>query len=169
MYKKFLIHVLLVLGFSACSQRKMIVEEYEVQDTKLITPSRHANYQQDQLSKDTTSLQVSSLETITVDVLEAQLTDVSFPFKPARFVKAQVQGDVFYIEYKTPLRYQQVIRFYQEQMELLGWTELLNVESYEICLVFKKGKRLCVLSVRPTYKKRWYESSEQTIIITVEK
>jgi len=171
MHKKLLLSVLVCLGFSACTPKKIIIEEREVERSQLVNSSRYAHNESEKtslLAVDINPGERNTQSSLSLDIVQARLNDVALPFKPSYFISAQENQGLFFIEYKTPLRYQQIVHFYQEQMELLGWTEVFTLQVCEVCLAFKKGRRLCFVSVRPAPKKEWHESFEQKIVITVE-
>lgn len=80
---------------------------------------------------------------------EAQLTDIPLPVQTvARTLTSdgKTSGITFISSFQLP----DLVKFYQFEMERLGWKEvqLFGVES-EVLLIFEKPGKFCTVSIRP--------------------
>jgi hypothetical protein len=81
---------------------------------------------------------------------EAHLTDIPLPVQVAPHILSGSTADSTGITFISNFELKDLVRFYQFEMERLGWKELhlFSVES-EVLLVFEKPQKFCTVSIRP--------------------
>lgn len=81
---------------------------------------------------------------------EAQLTDIPFPVQVTPRILSGSTARAVGLTFVSHFLLNDLVRFYQFEMERLGWKELhlFSVES-EILLVFEKPQKFCTVSIRP--------------------
>lgn len=81
---------------------------------------------------------------------EAQLTDIPFPVQVTPRILSGSKTGAMGLTFMSHFLLSDLVRFYQFEMERLGWKELhlFSVES-EILLVFEKPQKFCTVSIRP--------------------
>lgn len=72
-------------------------------------------------------------------------------------------SDVYTIGYTAPEKLEELIPFYKQQMELLGWQCGWETEGLEALLMFEKPHKHCAVSIRPS------NSRKKTDIIIMQK
>lgn len=87
--------------------------------------------------------------------IEARLGDLPVPLM-VQGVNALDEGQGRYlIIYKTTLSLDDLAQFYGQEMERLGWQKVTSFECGELLFSFKKQKRSCIISVRPSKHSWW--------------
>ena len=83
-------------------------------------------------------------------VHEAQYTDIPLPVQTRVHVITGSTPQSTGLTYVSIFSMTDLVRFYELEMERLGWKQLqlFSVES-EILLVFEKPEKLCTVSIRP--------------------
>jgi hypothetical protein len=66
----------------------------------------------------------------------------------------QAMPDVYVVGYTTSEAQEDLIDFYKQQMELLGWYCWWDTEGLEALLMFEKAHKHCAVSLRPSSSKR---------------
>ncbi len=88
---------------------------------------------------------------------EAMLVDIPIPLYderlPAYDPDADSKNNTIMLGYKTSLTVDNVIEFYTQQMERLGWNHVKLFKGSESLLQFESPDRLCTISVRPRLKR----------------
>lgn len=87
------------------------------------------------------------------DEYEARLIDIAIPFG-ARLLDAYTDNEnknnEMVFSYVTPMSMEQVVAFYNEQMERLGWSCARHVRGHEQLLLFERPDRSCSITLRST-------------------
>ncbi len=99
-----------------------------------------------------------------VKKLEARCADIPalINARPLQNVFMQAENGDLYMAYETSLPLDQVVLFYQREMERSGWQQEAQLCGIEVLMVYKKPDKKSVISVRPPSKK----SQKGTIVIT---
>lgn len=81
---------------------------------------------------------------------EAHLTDIPLPVQVVPRILSGSHADSTGLTFVSAFQLTDLVRFYQFEMERLGWKELhiFSVES-EVLLVFEKPQKFCTVSIRP--------------------
>ncbi len=81
---------------------------------------------------------------------EAHHTDIPLPVQVVPFILSGSNADSTGLTFVSTFELGDLVRFYQFEMERLGWKELhlFSVES-EVLLVFEKPQKFCTVSIRP--------------------
>ncbi len=81
---------------------------------------------------------------------EAHLTDIPFPIQVTAHALSGSSPDCTGLTFISTFELRDLVKFYQFEMERLGWKELhlFSVES-EVLLVFEKPQKFCTVSIRP--------------------
>lgn len=82
---------------------------------------------------------------------EAMLVDIPIPLFDARIIPSSSdfnESDTLMFGYKSPLSRSQVIDFFLNQMERLGWKHLVLFEGEESLLQFKSPDRYCTVVIK---------------------
>jgi hypothetical protein len=85
------------------------------------------------------------------DECEARLTDIAIPFGARlldHYMNGQAQPQETVIGYLSTMKQVDVLAFYTEHMERLGWSCASHVRGYEQFLLFEKPERLCSVVIR---------------------
>ncbi len=164
MNKRLLISLSLCLFLYGCNSSKKIFEEVDLNNAKLVKPSRYAhafNQNENELviAKKSHNFYMSH------DIIQARLFDIPILFD-AQLVCSSDQDEIYYLEYKILLSHEQVMNFYKDEMESFGWLQQMNYSADEALMLFKKAGRSCVISLRPV-KKDWQHSKEIKIILVI--
>ena len=89
---------------------------------------------------------------------EARLYDIPITInaKPLSEYCTQCEPDqAIQLGYSTALSKENIIKFYQQEMERMGWLEYGIVCGYEFVVQFEKPRRFCTVSIRDDeYKHR---------------
>jgi len=83
---------------------------------------------------------------------EAMLVDIPIPLFDERIIPSSlddIKSDTLLFGYKSPLSKDQIIDFFLNQMERLGWKHLVSFESVETLLEFKSPDRYCTIIIKP--------------------
>lgn len=87
--------------------------------------------------------------------IEARLGDLPVPLM-VKAVTASDDGKGRYlIVYKTDISLVDLIHFYEQEMEKLGWLKVSAFVGEELLFLFKKQKQSCIVSVRPQKQSWW--------------
>ena len=91
-----------------------------------------------------------------VRVQEARLNDVPFPLGseplPQFFTgdeQAEISADNIMLAYANNRKQEDLMLFYQQEMERLGWRHVGYITRSETLLHFDKPSRFCTISLRP--------------------
>lgn len=87
---------------------------------------------------------------------EAMLIDVPIPLYDERLAihnSDQITQNTTMLGYRSPLSIDDIIMFYTEQMERLGWNTIKIFNGIESLMQFESPDRLCTISVRPHHKR----------------
>jgi hypothetical protein len=82
---------------------------------------------------------------------EAMLVDIPIPLFDVRIIPSScdtIESDTLLFGYKSPLSRAQVIDFFLNQMERLGWKHLVLFEGEESLLQFKSPDRYCTVVIK---------------------
>ncbi len=83
-------------------------------------------------------------------ITEAHLTDIPLPVQVVTHTLSGSTHDSTGLTFVSPFKFSDIIKFYQFEMERLGWKELqLFSVSSEMLLVFEKPQKFCTVSIRP--------------------
>ena len=94
--------------------------------------------------------------------IEARLGDLPLPLM-AKGISASDDGHGRYlIVCKTELSLVDLIDFYTQEMERLGWVKIAAFEHEELLVSFKRQRQSCIVSMRPA-KQSWW-SKIQTLL-----
>lgn len=98
---------------------------------------------------------------------EAKFSDVPLPFNA---LPIESYNDIFSDEgsilaYQSKMSHEDIIDFYQREMEHLGWQQVVSVKGLESLLQFEKPGRFCTISVRPSESKIFRYCMNTKIII----
>lgn len=87
---------------------------------------------------------------------EAQLFDVPIPIdaKPEKKQGEEepVKGSCFEVSFRSGLTLSDVILFYQQEMERLGWAEYISFVGCQANLIFEKPSKIVSIAIIPTKK-----------------
>ena len=87
--------------------------------------------------------------------IEARLGDLPLPFM-AKGISASDDGHgCYFIIAKTNLSVVDIIHFYNQEMQQLGWMKIAAFKYEELLFSFKKQKQSCIVSVRPGKQSWW--------------
>lgn len=75
----------------------------------------------------------------------------------------QAKPDVYAAGYTAPENQDELVAFYKQQMELLGWHCWWDTQGLEALLMFEKPHKHCAVSIRPS------SSRKKTDIIVMQK
>jgi hypothetical protein len=81
---------------------------------------------------------------------EAHLTDIPLPVQVTPHTLSGSTANSTGLTFVSTFELGDLVKFYQFEMERLGWKELhlFSVES-EVLLVFEKPQKFCTVSIRP--------------------
>lgn len=101
-----------------------------------------------------------------VQQCEAQMADIAVPVvAKARGVSCDANGGTM-IAYECVLSKIELIQFYRQEMERLGWQQVVEFSGDEVLLTFKKPGRFCTACIRPT-RKTWDKSKKLALYLFV--
>ena len=84
-----------------------------------------------------------------VPLCEARLVDVPIPLG-AHLAQATDDGEgSSFISYHTSMPLAELERFYLQQMEQMGWQQLINFHGPEQLIIFERPDRKSAVSLRP--------------------
>ncbi len=96
--------------------------------------------------------------------IEARLGDLPLPLM-AKGISASDDGHGRYlIVSKTELSLADLVHFYTQEMERLGWVKIAAFEYEELLFSFKRQGQSCIVSMRPQ-KQSWW--SKKSIVLYV--
>lgn len=85
--------------------------------------------------------------------LEAKLVDIPLPLKtllePQQIAFSAIDATAVMRVYKARLTVDEIVLFYQQEMERMGWRQELFFAGQDSLLVFERPTRSCVVSIRP--------------------
>lgn len=101
--------------------------------------------------------------TLAKNQTEARLVDVPIPLQSTWLYAGEVNGS---ITFSTPLQPQELVDFYRQEMERLGWVEQVYFSQAELLLIFKKpnGRWLSV-SISRYSSSRFYKRTEHIQVV----
>ena len=81
---------------------------------------------------------------------EAKLTDIPIPVasKPIKEYCSSENGTII-LGYHSSVSIEDLISFYQHEMERFGWEYGAQLKGNEVLLNFEKPNRVCSISIRP--------------------
>ena len=83
---------------------------------------------------------------------EATLLDIPFPLGALpiaqEYAKSQAAKGQHFLAYTTVLSESDLIAFYEQEMERLGWQKMVVLSDFETMLIFSKPDRICSISLR---------------------
>ena len=82
---------------------------------------------------------------------EAMLVDIPIPLFDERIIPSfhqATESDTLTFGYKSPLSHDQVVDFFVNQMERLGWKHLVSFKGLESLLQFKSPDRYCTIVIK---------------------
>ena len=87
--------------------------------------------------------------------LEARLVDIPVPVnvRPLEQYFTQTDSGDVCIAYGSSMQLGVILAFYQREMERFGWQRIAQLEGLELMLVYKKPKKISVISLRPVAKR----------------
>ncbi|MEX0849537.1 MAG: hypothetical protein WD055_04875 [Candidatus Dependentiae bacterium] len=151
----FLSLVLLLSCLSGCSKQ---VEQDEQSHAEVMYHGQEAK--RSQLYQATT---VQHQKEIDVDAVEFDeinfdyvwTVDIPIPVDATEKKNyCQAKADVYTVGYSTSQHQDELIAFYKQQMELLGWHCWWNTESIEGLMLFEKPHKQCAISIRPSNSRK---------------
>jgi len=87
-----------------------------------------------------------------LEQIEAKLADIPLPLKtllePQQVSFSAIDGTAVMRIYQVRLTADEVVLFYQQEMERMGWRQLSFFVGQESLLVFERPTRSCVVSIR---------------------
>ena len=99
---------------------------------------------------------------ISLAELQARLVDIPLACN-ARLQHAQIDYEHGYeqimIQYDVSMQLRQIVDFYHQSMERLGWQELANYNNTSACLVFCKVNKFCSIIIQSAGQ---YNSKQDT-------
>lgn len=97
---------------------------------------------------------------------EARLIDIPIPIASKATDVCTDSGGCKQLAYSSPLSFEEIKKFYIQEMERFGWQQEYVFEGNELLLNFTKPQRFCAVSVRPT-RKTWERSKNVKINVFV--
>ncbi len=89
---------------------------------------------------------------------EAMLVDIPIPLYDERILvqgkHSQAEQNATMLGYRSSLLSDDIIEFYMQEMERLGWRQVKVFKGIESLLQFESPGRLCTISVRENKKRR---------------
>jgi len=88
--------------------------------------------------------------------LEAHLVDIPIPVNTCpleQYFVQTVNGNVCIAYDSNSMQLEEVFAFYQREMERFGWQRMAQLEGHETVLVYKKPKKICLISLRQIVKR----------------
>ena len=89
---------------------------------------------------------------------EAKLMDIPIPLgvEPLAdyFSESSCSQEKCSLGYRSRILYDDLMLFYTQEMERLGWKKSAEIETVETLLYFEKPTRFCVISLRPEKDKK---------------
>ncbi|MEX0940033.1 MAG: hypothetical protein WDZ41_01605 [Candidatus Babeliales bacterium] len=67
--------------------------------------------------------------------------------------KIEEKDSGVFISYKATLSLQDIVHFYEDEMERLGWQLFASFEQFEQLLIFEKPSKIAAISIRPDKNK----------------
>lgn len=96
---------------------------------------------------------------------EAKLIDIPIPLNacpvPYYFADVSNRGQELSLAYESTMSSDDLVLFYTQEMERLGWKKAASIHTVETLLYFEKPDRFCVISLRPESEK----TAEASILI----
>jgi len=132
--------------------------------TQKLPSSKHATIHESLAPQVLVQMPLSFLEN--VQRCEAQMSDVPVPVvaKPVG-VSCGTSGGTM-LAYECSLSKKDLVQFYTQEMERLGWQQVVEFSGDEVLLTFKKPGRFCTACVRPT-RKSWERSKKLALHLFV--
>ncbi len=86
-----------------------------------------------------------------IKIQEAKQADIPIPMSATSLSRQYyADADRVMLGYRDyTLSPQDLVTFYEQEMERLGWRSIFAVSGYESMLQFAKPDRLCIVSIRP--------------------
>lgn len=82
---------------------------------------------------------------------EAKLSDIPVPINSEpllKYFKSKTKKNEIILGYKNYMDASSVAKFYNQEMELFGWENVLFFDNIEKIMLFKKPSRFCLVSIR---------------------
>ena len=99
--------------------------------------------------------QVKSVNSLNVQEHEARLFDIPVPVCAESLLQEQDYNPKnFVLVYKVDSSVDELVGFYEKQMERLGWKKLAKSNQQEANLLFEKPSKICLVSIRSNKKFR---------------
>jgi hypothetical protein len=164
------VSLLLMIGcLAGCGNKKQLHE------TELDQSHATIYYQEQEVKKrhiDNAAITVRHQKEIDVDAIE--LDQINFDYVwtvdipvPIDAIEkrdyCQAKPDVYAVGYTASENQDDLIAFYKQQMELLGWHCWWDTQGLEALLMFEKPHKHCAVSIRPG------SSRKKTDIIVMQK
>ncbi len=94
-----------------------------------------------------------------IKIQEAKQADIPIPVSATSLSRQyHVDADRVMLGYRDyTLSPQDLVTFYEHEMERLGWRSIFAVSGYESVLQFEKPDRLCIVSIRPHSTAKYVE------------
>jgi len=87
--------------------------------------------------------------------IEARLGDLPLPLMVKNISVFDDGRGCYVIVSKTGLLLTEIIHFYTQEMQQLGWTTIASFQQEELLFSFKKQKQSCIVSIRPPKQSWW--------------
>ncbi len=97
---------------------------------------------------------------------EAQLSDIAIPVMAQPVDASGTTTGGAQLTYHCTLTRDELVNFYTQDMERLGWRQTIHSVGNEVLLSFKKPGRFCAASIRPT-RKTWERSKKLLLMLSV--
>jgi len=89
-----------------------------------------------------------------VDRVEAQLVDIPLPIRTVVEVQhvsfSATDATAIMVQSQVKLNAQELLLFYQREMERNGWRQIFSFEGPESILIFDRHSRSCIITIRVT-------------------
>lgn len=128
-----------------------------------------AHQDKKQISDKNTKTESEIIKDISIREQEAKLADVPFPLniQPlSAFNILPEEPNHSLLGYTTATDVSELVMFYQQEMERLGWQENMHVKGSETQLLFQKPDRVCSVSLRPI-EASFLQSAQTHIVVAV--
>ena len=184
-----LLYCLCTLLFSGCSQQPqkslkkdissdVVVAKNVSSDESIYSPINYKLAERDESEKNLIKTVRCKLEAGSrradsfTQELEAKLIDIPIPLSAKPLLDYYTAGSDLPIDllgYNVSMELEDVLKFYEHEMERLGWQRLAFCTGFETLLTFSKPDRLCSISIRPQSTKFGKSRNVHDVIISLGK
>jgi len=158
--KKQIVKGKVLKGCRAQAEKNNIFSPVSESDAKKFVDASTKKDRKNRINVNLVSVGAQDLDDI-IQLHEAKLSDVPIPLnsEPLRECFDYCCADKkIILGYISDIKTLDVVKFYNNQMERLGWEKVALFEGFETLIIFKKPARFCSISVRecscPNYSKQ---------------